>query len=208
MKVLLINGSPRVDGCTYTALHEVADSLMQEGIDTEIVWIKREAIRGCIACGKCRKGGGKCAFGNDIVNEVIEKAKHADGFVVGSPVYFASANGALVALLDRAFYAGKQAFAYKPAAAVASARRAGTTSTIDELNKYFTISHMPIVSSRYWPMIHGSTPAEARRDMEGMQVMRILGRNMAWLLKCIQAGKQAGINIPTAETPIMTNFIR
>lgn len=208
MKVLLINGSPNEKGCTYTALSEVAGVLEREGVETEIFHIGRQPIRGCIGCGGCtRKGNARCVFDDDAVNRALEKAEEADAYVIGSPVYFASANGALIALLDRMFYAGK-CFAYKPAAAVVSARRAGTTASIDELNKYFTIRNMPVVSSKYWTMVHGSTPEDVRQDLEGMQNMRTLGRNMAWLLKCIEAGKKAGITIPEAETPVRTNFIR
>lgn len=208
MKVLLINGSPNEKGCTYTALCEAAGALEKEGIETEIFQMGRLPVRGCIGCGGCAvKGGGRCVFDDDVVNRALEKAEEADGYIIGSPVYFASANGSLIAMLDRMFYAGK-CFAYKPAAAVVSARRAGTTASIDELNKYFSIRNMPIVSSKYWTMVHGNTPDEVRRDLEGMQNMRVLGRNMAWMLKCMEAGKQAGITIPEAETPARTNFIR
>lgn len=207
MKVLLINGSPKKEGCTYTALCEVADALEKEGIETEIFQIGSQPVRGCIGCGGCAKNGARCVFDDDAVNRALELAEGADAYVIGSPVYFASPNGALVALLDRMFYAGK-CFAYKPAAAIVSARRAGTTASIDELNKYFSIRNMPIVSSKYWTMVHGNTPEEVRQDLEGMQNMRVLGRNMAWLLKCLEAGKKQGIAIPEAETPIKTNYIR
>lgn len=206
MKVLLINGSPREAGCTYTALCEVADALQKQEIDTEIFQLGRQPIRGCIGCGGCA-GKGRCVFDDDAVNRAIERAESADAYVIGSPVYFASANGALISLLDRMFYAGR-CFAYKPAAAVVSARRAGTTASIDEINKYFSIRNMPIVSSKYWTMVHGNSPEEVRQDLEGMQNMRILGNNMAWLLKCLEAGKAAGIEIPVAEEPVKTNFIR
>lgn len=208
MKVLLINGSPNASGCTYTALCEVAGALEQEGIETEIFQIGKNPIRGCIGCGGCAKNGkARCVFDDDVVNRALEKAEEADAYVIGSPVYFASANGALIALLDRMFYAGK-CFAYKPAAAVVSARRAGTTASIDEINKYFSIRNMPIVSSKYWTMVHGNAPEEVRQDLEGMQNMRTLGRNMAWMLKCIDAGKKAGVSIPEAEIPVRTSFIR
>lgn len=206
MKVLLINGSPREAGCTYTALCGVADALQEQGIATEIFQLGKQPVRGCIGCGGC-VGKGRCVFDDDAVNRAIEKAGSADAYVIGSPVYFASANGALISLLDRMFYAGK-CFAYKPAAAVVSARRAGTTASIDEINKYFSIRNMPIVSSKYWTMVHGNSPEEVRQDLEGMQNMRTLGRNMAWLLKCLEAGKAAGIEIPAAEEPVKTNFIR
>lgn len=207
MKVLLINGSPNEKGCTYTALTEVANTLEAERIETEIFHIGKQPVRGCLGCGGCARNNHRCVFDDDAVNRAIDKAEKADAYVIGSPVYFASANGALIALLDRMFYAGK-CFAYKPAAAVVSARRAGTTASIDEINKYFSIRNMPIVSSKYWTMVHGNTPDEVRQDLEGMQIMRTLGRNMAWMLKCIQAGKDAGIMPPEAEEPIKTNFIR
>ena len=206
MKVLLLNGSPHARGCTYTALSEVAGQLNQNGVETEIVQIGAGPVHGCIACGKCRETG-SCVF-DDIVNEILKKMEDADGLVVGTPVYYASPHGSLIALLDRLFYAGKTQFAYKPAAAVASARRAGTTAALDVVNKYFTISQMPVVSSQYWNMVHGNTPEQVRQDQEGLQIMRTLGNNMAWLLRCIEAGKAAGVE-PVKETPrIATNFIR
>lgn len=179
----------------------------QEGVETEIFWVGNRPIGGCIGCGVCGKKG-KC-FQDDGVNEFVEKAKDADGFVFGSPVHYAAASGAITAFLDRCFYSAKDAFVFKPGAAVVCARRAGTTATLDQLNKYFTISQMPIVSSQYWNNVHGNTPEEARKDLEGMQIMRTLGRNMAWLLKSIEAGREKGIQIPEAETPRrVTNFIR
>ena len=207
MKVLLLNGSPHPHGCTFTALSEVAKTLEENGVEAEILQIGAKPVRGCIACGGCA-GKGRCAFGDDIVNTLIEKMEQADGFIVGSPVYYASANGAVECILDRAFYAGGKAFVHKPAAAVASARRAGTTATLDELTKYFTISQMPVVSSTYWPMVHGGKAEDVAKDEEGLQIMRNLGRNMAWLLKCIEAGKQAGVQVPEAERQYRTNFIR
>ncbi len=207
MKVLLLNGSPHAKGCTFTALSEVANELETQGIQTEILQIGTQPVRGCIGCRRCRTTG-HCIFDNGIVNLVIDKAAETDGFIVGSPVYYASANGALIALLDRIFYAGSKNFVYKPAAAVVSARRAGTTASFDELNKYFTISQMPVVSSQYWNMVHGNTPDEVRQDLEGMQIMRTLGRNMAWLLRCIEAGKKANVSLPEAEPRVATNFIR
>lgn len=206
MKVLLINGSPHRNGCTYTALSEVASELNKENIETEIVQIGVEAIRGCIACGKCKENH-KCVF-NDEVNEVIEKMKSCDGLIVGSPVYYAAANGSLVSFLNRLFYSAGRTFSNKPGAAIVSARRAGTTAALDELNKFFTISNMPLVPSKYWNMVHGFTPDDVRKDEEGMQTMRQLGRNMAWLLKCIEAGKNAGVELPAREKPLITNFIR
>lgn len=207
MKVLLINGSPNEKGCTYTALAEAAGALETDGIKTEIISIGNQPIRGCIGCKGCAKNNGRCVFDDDVVNRILEKAEEADGYIVGSPVYFASANGALISVLDRMFYAGG-CFAYKPAAAVVSARRAGTTASIDVINKYFTIRNMPVVSSKYWTMVHGNTPEEVKQDLEGMQNVRVLGRNMAWILKCLEAGKQAGVEIPDAEVPVRTNFIR
>ncbi|MBR5801042.1 MAG: flavodoxin family protein [Lachnospiraceae bacterium] len=206
MKVLLINGSPRQKGCTYTALTEVAKTLNACDVETEMIQIGNQAIRGCIACGGCA-GKGRCVFDDDAVNEIIAKMEEADGLVIGSPVYFASPNGNLISLLDRLFYAGT-CFAHKPAAAVVSARRAGTTVTLDDLNKYFTIRQMPVVSSTYWNMVHGSCPEDVLQDKEGLQTMRNLGRNMAWLLKCIESGKKNGIEAPTAESGSWTNFIR
>ncbi|HIV19104.1 MAG TPA: flavodoxin family protein [Candidatus Merdivicinus intestinigallinarum] len=207
MKVLLLNGSPHPHGCTFTALSEVAKTLEENGVETEILQLGNKPVRGCIACGGCA-GKGRCVFGDDIVNTLIEKMEQADGFIVGSPVYYASANGAVECILDRAFYAGGKAFVHKPAAAVASARRAGTTATLDELTKYFTISQMPVVSSTYWPMVHGGKAEDVAKDEEGLQIMRNLGRNMAWLLKCIEAGRQAGVQVPEAERQYRTNFIR
>lgn len=207
MKVLLINGSPRKNGCTYTALCEVAKPLNECGIETEIVHIGAKPVRGCIGCGGC-SGKGKCVFDDDITNEVIQKAKEADGFIVGSPVYYASPNGTLISLLDRAFYAGKSNFVHKPAAAIVSARRAGTTASLEVINKYFTFAQMPLVSSSYWNMVHGSKPEDVMQDLEGLQIMRNLGRNMAWLLKCIEAGKQSGIELPQNEFNNKTSFIR
>ena len=206
MKVLLINGSPRVNGCTYTALSEVAKVLNECGIDTEIAQIGTQPIRGCIGCGGCA-GKNRCVFQDDITNEMIAKMEEADGLIIGSPVYFASPNGNLMSMLDRLFYAGK-CFAHKPAAAVVSARRAGTTVSLDDLQKYFGIRQMPVVTSTYWNMVHGSCPEDVRKDEEGLQTMRNLGRNMAWMLKCIEAGKKEGIMPPETENALRTNFIR
>lgn len=205
MKVLVINGSTHRKGCTYTALSEVMKVLNAEGIGTEVIQLGVEPIRGCIACGQC-KVNHRCVF-NDLVNEALIKMEQCDGLVVGSPVYYASSNGALTAFLDRLFYAGS-CFAYKPAAAIVSARRAGTTASLDQLNKYFMISNMPVVSSFYWNMVHGNHPEEVLQDKEGMQIMRTLGKNMAWMLKLIEAGKNQGINIPVSEKRERTNFIR
>lgn len=210
MKVLLVNGSPHAKGCTYTALSEVAKTLNEEGIGTEIYQIGIKPISGCIACGTCRVNG-KCVF-QDCVNEFVELAKSADGFVFGSPVHYAAAGGAITAFMDRVFYSsscsGSKPFYLKPAACVISARRAGTTATFDQLNKYFTISEMPVISSRYWNMVHGAVPDDVRKDSEGLQTMRILGRNMAWFLKCKEAGMKAGVSFPAQEETVFTNFIR
>ncbi len=208
MKVLLINGSPKARGCTYTALKEVADELERNEIETEIVHIGADPIIGCTGCGYCRTSEtGQCIFNDDPVNETREKVKDADGFIFGTPVHYAAASGAITSFLDRLFYAGG-AFQYKPGAAVISCRRGGATATFDQINKYFTISGMPIVSSQYWNMVHGNTPEEVKQDLEGMQTMRTLARNMAWLLKCISAGKDAGVEYPEKEKRVWTNFIR
>lgn len=206
MKVLLVNGSPKANGCTYTALCEVAGALEKNGIETEIVQVGTAPISGCIGCGACARTG-KC-FIEDGVNEFVEKAKQADGFVFGSPVHYAAASGALTSFLDRAFYGKSAVFAGKPGAAIVSCRRGGASAAFDQLNKYFTISSMPIVSSQYWNQVHGNTPDEVRQDEEGMQTMRTLGNNMAWLLQCIESGKNAGITFPEREPMLRTNFIR
>lgn len=205
MKVLLINGSPNVKGCTYTALEEVAKTLNQEGIDTEIIHVGNKDIRGCIACRSC-KTKGKCVF-DDLVNETAPKFQECDGIVIGSPVYYASANGTLVSFIDRLFYSTPGDKTMKVGAAVVSCRRAGTTATFDELNKYFTISGMPIASSQYWNMVHGNSREEVLQDEEGLQTMRVLGRNMAFLMKSIQLGKKE-YGLPEKEERIFTNFIR
>ena len=207
MKVLLVNGSPKEKGCTFTALSFVAEELEAAGVNTQIYHLGKEAIEGCRACGYCFKND-SCVIG-DSVNTFVELAKEADGLVVGSPVHFASATGALTAFLDRVFYSSKGSpFHYKPGAAIVSARRAGTTATLDQLQKYLLYSRMPLVPSQYWPMIHGTTPDEVVQDLEGVQIMRTLGRNMAWLLRAIEAGRAAGIEPPPEERRIRTNFIR
>ena len=207
MNVLLINGSPNKKGCTYAALSEVAKALKKQDIDAEIFYVGNKPIRGCTACGKCSETG-KCIFDDDAVNVAIGKAAEADGFVFGSPVHYAGASGFITSFLDRCFFAGSDVFAYKPGAAVVSCRRGGATAAFDQLNKYFTINNMPVVSSQYWNMVHGNTPQEVLQDLEGMQTMRGLGRNMAWLLKSIQAGKKSGVALPAPEERIWTNFIR
>lgn len=206
MKVLLINGGPHKKGCTYTALEEVACALEKAGIETEILWLGIKPIAGCLGCNTCITTG-HC-FMDDVVNTVIARTGEFDGFVFGSPVHFASAAGCITSFMDRLFYGRTALFTHKPAAAVVSCRRAGSTATLDQLNKYFTISQMPIVSSQYWNMVHGNSPEEVRQDAEGMQIMRTLGANMAWLLHSIEAGRSAGIAVPEAEEPVRTNFIR
>lgn len=211
MKVLLVNGSPHKSGCTNRALEEVAATLQKEGIETEMFWIGNKPIGGCIACKRCVQTG-KCVF-DDIVNTCREKAYEADGFVFGTPVHYGAASGNMTAFMDRLFYSelgGNQnkAFYLKPAAAVISARRAGTTATFDQMNKYFTIQEMPIVSSRYWNMVHGAVPEQVEEDLEGLYTMRVLGRNMAYLLKCQEAAKKAGVALPEREPAIFSNFVR
>ena len=205
MKVLLINGSPNSNGCTFTALSEVAKTLNENSVDTEIIHVGNKDIRGCIACCKC-KADGKCVF-NDCVNEAALKFAECDGIVIGSPVYFASANGNVVSFLDRLFFSAPCDKTMKVGAAVVSARRSGCTATLDELNKYFTISNMPVVPSQYWNMVHGHTPDETLQDEEGMQTMRVLGRNMAFLIKSIALGKQR-YGLPETEERLITSFVR
>ncbi len=205
MKVLLVNGSLHEKGCTYTALCEVAKALNANGVETEIFQLSGKEIGGCKGCWACKKAG-KCVF-DDVVNEFVAKAEEFDGYVFGSPVYYASAAGAFVSFMDRVFYSGGKKLAYKPAAAVVSCRRAGASTTFDVINKYFTINNMLIVGSNYWNEVHGNAAEEVLQDAEGLQTMRILGNNMAWLLKCLQLGKEAGI-APERERKIMTNFIR
>lgn len=206
MKVLLINGSPHKEGCTFTALNEVAKTLEKNGIETEILYLGVKPIAGCIACGKCSQLG-KC-FIDDKVNEILARSDEFDGLVMGSPVYYAGPSGQIRAFLDRLFYAGGRRFAGKPGAAVVSCRRGGATAAFDQLNKYFTISSMPIVSSQYWNQVHGAYAEQVFQDEEGMQTMRTLGNNMAWLLKCIQLGKENGITLPEREPSVWTNFVR
>ena len=205
MKVLLINGSPHANGCTFTALNIVAEELQKNGIETEIIHIGNKDIRGCIACGKCYELG-HCVF-NDMVNEVAAKLEQADGLVVGSPVYYAGPNGTLTNLLDRLFYSAHFDLRMKVGAAVVSARRGGTTAAFDRLNKYFTISEMPIASSRYWNMVHGHTPEDVMKDEEGVQIMRILGRNMAFLMRAIATERERN-GLPEKIKASYTNFIR
>lgn len=209
MKVLLVNGSPHKNGCTYVALEEIAHTLQEEGIESEIyhIWVK--PIVGCMGCYACRKTG-KCVI-NDGVNEFVEKAKDFDGFIFGSPVHYAAAGGTITSFMDRVFFTSfgrRDVFSHKPAAAIVCARRAGTTAALDQLNKYFQISQMPIISGRYWNMVHGAMAEDVKQDLEGLQNMRILARNMAWHLKCQEAGQKAGIPLPKEEEITFTNFVR
>ncbi|MDE7079183.1 MAG: flavodoxin family protein [Clostridia bacterium] len=207
MKVVLFNGSPRMNGCTFTALSEIASVLNAQNIETEILQIGNKPVQDCIGCGGCVDKD-KCVFLNDCINDWIEKVKTANGFVFGTPVYYAHPSGRILSAMDRLFYAGGKYFVHKPAAVIASARRAGTTATLDTISKHLGVAQMPIISSTYWNMAHGNTPEETKQDLEGMQTMRNIGLNMAWILKCIEAGKQLGIYEPNAETGAWTNFIR
>ena len=210
MKVLLVNGSPHAKGCTYTALSEIQATLDQEGMESQIFWIGNKPISGCIGCGTCGRTG-RCVFDDKVV-EFLGLAAGYDGFIFGSPVLYAGIAGNMGSFMDRAFftdYCGKRnTFYLKPAAAVVSARRAGTTAALEEMNKYFLHAQMPVVPSRYWNMVHGGTPDEVRQDLEGLQIMRVLARNMAWLLKCKEAGEKLGVSFPKREQSISTNFIR
>lgn len=211
MKVLLLNGSPHKKGCTYTGLCEVEKTLNENGIETEIFWVGTKPIASCMACGKCSELG-ECAF-DDKVNEFVKKAYDADGFIFGSPVHYAAATGQITSFLGRAFYSnsngdGSKAFKFKPASAIASARRAGTTVTYDQLNKFFGISQMPIISSCYWNVVHGNTPDEVKQDEEGLYIMRQLGRNMSFFLQCIKLGYENGLKVDESEPKVKTNFIR
>ena len=203
MKALLINGSPHAAGCTYTALSEVQKTLEQEGIEVELIQIGNKDVRGCIGCGKCGELG-KCVF-DDVVNEIAPKFAECDALVVGSPVYYASPNGTLVSFLDRLFYSSSANKTMKVGAAVVSCRRGGNTATFDMLNKYFSISGMAIATSQYWNMVHGNTAEEVLQDLEGMQTMRTLGRNMAFLMKSIALGKEQ-FGLPEREKVLRTNF--
>ena len=206
MKVLLVNGSPHQKGCTYTALSEIAKTLESEGIDSEIFWLGTKPISGCLGCRGCREIK-KCVI-DDAVNEFVEKAKDADGFVFGSPVHYAAASGAITSFMDRVFFSSSRSLYMKPAAAIVSARRAGTTAALDQLHKYFFLAQMPIVPSKYWNMVHGASPDEVHEDAEGMQNMRYLARNMAYIIRCLEAGKGAGIPLPKQEERVATNFVR
>ena len=207
MKVILINGSPKEKGCTFTALSEVAAQLSRNGIETEIFHIGNKPISACIDCRACKKEGARGCIYSDV-NTFAHVARDADGFVFGGPVHYAAIGGALASFMDRLFFAHGKSFWGRPAAAVVVCRRGGSTAALDQLNKYFTICQMPIVSSQYWNMVHGSTPDQTRQDLEGMQTMRVLADNMAWLLNCIEAGKKQGIHFPKHPDRVLTNFIR
>lgn len=204
MKVLLINGSPRKEGNTFIALSEVARTLEENGVETRIISIGKKAIQGCIACNKCFELG-HCIFNDELYNKVREEMKTSDALIVGSPVYYAGPNGSLCALLDRFFYSSSEYLQYKPAAAVAVARRGGASVTFDRLNRYFSITNMPIVPSQYWNIVHGLNPGDAKKDDEGLQTMRTLGRNMVWMLNNLKNGNYL---VPEPEERVMTNFIR
>lgn len=206
MKVLMLNGSPKADGNTNAALLEVGRTLENEGISYEIFQMGGKPVRDCIGCGQCSEKG--CAFNDDDVNEFIAKAKEADGFVFGTPVYYAHPSGRILSFLDRAFYAGGAAFRFKPGASVAVARRGGSSASFDCCNKYFGIAQMPVVGSTYWNMVYGRVPGEAEQDLEGMQTMQNLAKNMAWMMKCFELGKKNGIALPDTSAVVRTNFIR
>ena len=206
MKVLLFNGSPRAKGCTYTALQEIAGVLHKHGIETELIQVGTQPVAGCIACGKC-KDGSPCII-DDQVNALAARLEEFDGMIVGAPIYYAGPSAQSTAFLDRLFYSASAKLRGKPAAAIVSCRRGGASAGFDRLNKYFSINSMPIVTSQYWNQIHGNSPEEALQDAEGMQTMRTLAENMAWLLKCIEAGRAAGVPEAVQEPKLRTNFIR
>ena len=205
MKVILLNGSPHTDGCTKRALKEVSHTLNNEGIETEIIEVGNKKISGCTACGYCYKNA-KCVY-DDLVNEVNEKLAEADGLIIGSPVYYSSPNGTLISFLDRLFYSSRIDKRMKVGASIVTCRRGGNTSSFDVLNKYFTINQMPVVSSRYWNMVHGSNKEDVEKDLEGLYTMRVLGRNMSFMIKAINLGKEK-YGLPEKEKPSITNFIR
>lgn len=206
MKVLMLNGSAKAKGNTNRALVEIGEELKKAGIDYEIFQIGPKPIRDCIGCGRCTEEG--CVFTDDTVNEFIAKAKEADGFVFGTPVYYAHPSGRILSFLDRVFYSSKNALTQKPAAAIAIARRAGTSASLDTLQKFISNNAMPMISSTYWNLAFGRVLGEIEQDAEGLQTMRNLGKNMAWILKCIEAGKKAGIEAPVMDAGARTHFIR
>ena len=206
MKVLLVNGSPHKEGCVYTALDEIAQTLAADGVESEIFWIGNKPVQGCAACFKCREEGADgCVFKDELYLNFVEKMQTADGVIIGSPVYYAGPAGALCAILDRVCFSAAKYFRTKPAACVVNCRRGGASAAFDRLNKYFTILQMPVVSSQYWNSTHGFTVEDVKQDLEGLQTMRTLARNMAYLLKC---KAQANLSVPQAEEPVMTNFIK
>ena len=206
MKVLLVNGSPHKEGSTYTALSEIASVLKEEGIDSEIFWIGNKPVQGCAACFKCREEGADgCVFKDELYLNFVEKMQAADGVIIGSPVYYAGPAGALCAILDRVCFSAAKYFRTKPAACVVNCRRGGASAAFDRLNKYFTILQMPVVSSQYWNSTHGFTVEDVKQDLEGLQTMRTLARNMAYLLKCKD---RSNVSLPKGEEPVMTNFIK
>lgn len=210
MKVLLINGSNKTNGCTNRALEEVAKVLVENGVEYEIFQVGAAPIRDCIGCNQCsaKLKNNTCIFNDDVVNQLIKKASECDGFVFGTPVYYAHPSGRILSLLDRVFYAGSRVFKHKPAFAIASARRAGTTASIDVLNKYFMFAQMPVVSSSYWNMVHGNIPEQVEQDLEGLQTMRNAARNLVWIMKCIELGKVNNVEPPKNESGVRTSFIR
>jgi multimeric flavodoxin WrbA len=206
MKILLINGSPNEFGCTYTALAEAQTVFEKNGIETEMIYLGKKPVAGCIACGFCRTAG-LCAF-DDKVNDIIDDLDEIDGIIVGSPVYYAGVSGQITSFLDRLFYAGSRKVKGKPAAAIVSCRRGGASAAFEIINKYFMMTNMPVVTSQYWNQVHGNTPDEVKKDLEGLQTVRVLAQNMIWLMRSIEAGRAAGVEYPTYEPKQRTNFIR
>ncbi len=207
MKVLLVNGSSHEHGTTARALDEMIGVFRSEGAETEVIQLGGKAIADCMQCGRCSKHG-KCVIETDGVNAFVEKAKEADGFVFATPTYYAHPSGRLFSFLDRAFYSASEVFMFKPGAAVAVARRGGTTAALDAVNKYFGISQMPVAGSTYWNMVHGHVAADAEEDKEGLQTMRNLARNMVWMMRCFELGKKNGVPLPKTEWDSFTNFVR
>lgn len=208
MKVLLVNGSPHEKGCTYTALSEVGAQLKKNGVDTELLWLGTDSIRSCLACQGCSKLKNRCAFGGDVLEKAQQLMEVCDGIIVGSPVHYAGASGQVTSFLGRLFYSSSTLLQNKPAAAVVSCRRGGASAAFEAINKFFQMSNMPVVTSQYWNQVHGSTAEEVKKDLEGLQTMRTLADNMAWLLRSIEAGKDTGLTVPEREPKIRTNFIR
>ncbi len=208
MKIMMINGSPHSKGCCNMALSKMEEIFKEEGIETEYVWLGTKPISGCIGCGSCKKTG-HCIFTEDMLVETVEKFKNCDALIVASPVHYAAASGAITSFLDRFFYSSNKAdLAMKPAAAVISCRRGGASAAFDQLNKYFTISQMPVVSSTYWNQVHGTNAEEVLKDEEGIRTVRMLAKNMAYVMKAFALAKNSGCELPQADAPVMTNFIR